>query len=154
MKGCIIATTISTTAINALLQCAEPITIPPYTNAFIKCKVPNILKSMNYERVCVFEPSYRHKPYYSHCNTYEGIVVMDDDVVDSGIFQIVMTNHSPKHVKINNQQSMSMLLCDEENICTIHNIATFEPIDSTMKPREVEKELYCIPIRNTSNGKN
>ena len=43
--------------------------------------------------------------------------------------------------------------CDEENICTIHNIATFEPIDSTMIPKAVEKELYCIPIRNTSTGK-
>ena len=52
------------------------------------------------------------------------------------------------------QQSMGMLKsCDEENICTIHIIATFEPIDSTMKTKAVEKELYCIPIRNTSTGK-
>ena len=114
---------ISTTAINALVQCAESITIPPYTNAFIKCKVPKILKSEKYGRVCVFELSYRHKSNYSHCNTYEGTVVMDDEVVNSGIFQNVMTNHSPQHVKINNQQSMGMLKsCDEENICVIHNI--------------------------------
>ena len=35
--------------------------------------------------------------------------------------------------------------CDEENIYTIHNFATFESIDSTGKPKAVEKELYCIP---------
>ena len=28
---------------------------------------------------------------------------MDDEVVNSGIFQIVLTNYSPKHVKINKQ---------------------------------------------------
>ena len=70
---------------------------------------------------------------------------MDNEVVNSGIFQIVMTNHSIKHVKINNKQSM-LKSCYEEKICTRHNIATFEPIDSTMKPKEVEWELYCIPI--------
>ena len=43
--------------------------------------------------------------------------------------------------------------CDEEYICTIHNIATFEPIYTPMKPKTVEKELYCILIRNTSTGK-
>ena len=86
MKRHIIATTVSTTAFNDLVQDAESITVPPYTNAFIKYKVPKILKSKNYERVCVFEPSYRHKSNYSHC---------------------------------------------------------------TVKPKAVEKELYCIPIRNT-----
>ena len=35
-------TTISTTAINALVQCAESIVIPPRSNALIKCKAPKI----------------------------------------------------------------------------------------------------------------
>ena len=37
--------------------------------------------------------------------------------------------------------------CDEEAYAPIHNITTFEPNDSTMKPKVVTKELYCIPIR-------
>ena len=43
--------------------------------------------------------------------------------------------------------------CEEEDINTIHNISPFELIDSTVKPKVVEKELYCIPICNASTGK-
>ena len=70
------------------------------------------------------------------------------------LWKMKLTNHSPKHVKIINKQSMGMLKpCDDENACTIHNFTTFEPIDSTWKPKAVEKELYCIPIRNASTRK-
>ena len=30
-------------------------------------------------------------------------VVMDDEVVNLGMFQIIVTNYSPKHVRINNK---------------------------------------------------
>ena len=85
---------------NDSVECTGSITIPSHTNAFIKCEVPKIMKSRNCERVCVFEPSYRHKSNQSHCITYEVTMVMDNDIVNSGIFQIVMANHSPEHVKI------------------------------------------------------
>ena len=38
-----LTTTISTTAINALVQCAESKVIPPRSNECIKCKAPNII---------------------------------------------------------------------------------------------------------------
>ena len=38
--------------------------------------------------------------------------------------------------------------CDKGNICTIHNIATPETIDVATKT--IEKEQYCIPVRNTT----
>ena len=37
-----LTTTISTTAIQGVVQCAESIVIPPRSNAFIKCKAPKI----------------------------------------------------------------------------------------------------------------
>ena len=42
MNGKQLTTTISTTTINALVQCADSIVIPPSSNALIKCKVPKI----------------------------------------------------------------------------------------------------------------
>ena len=99
-NGKVIATTVSDRAISALVQCTEAITLPPFTNALIKCKVPNILKSKRFEKFCLFEPSYRHKSDYAECHTYEGIVVMDNEVVNSGIFHVAMTNGSSRHIKI------------------------------------------------------
>ena len=141
-------------AINALVQCTEVITLPPFTNALIKCKVPKVLKSKSFEKICLFEPSYRHKSDYAECHTYEGIVVMGNEVVNSGIFHIVMTNGSSRHIKINYGQIMGMLKsCNEDNICTIHKIATFQQTSEDTKPQLVEKEMYCIPIRNLKTGK-
>ena len=44
---------ISTTAINALVQCAESIVIPPRSNALIKCKAPKITCRKHYEKMCL-----------------------------------------------------------------------------------------------------
>ena len=57
MNGQQLTTTISTKAINALVQCAESISIPPRSNAMIKCKAPKAMCHQNYGRICVFEPS-------------------------------------------------------------------------------------------------
>ena len=153
-NGKVIPTTVSDKAINALVQCTEAITLPPFTNALIKYKVPKVLKSKSYENICLFEPSYRHKSDYAECHTYEGIVVMDNEVVNSGIFHVAMTNDSSRHIKINYGQIMEMLKsCNEYNICTIHKIATFQQTSEDTKPQFVEKEMYCIPIRNLKTGK-
>ena len=90
MIGHIIAATVSTQAINALVQCAESIILPPYSNVLVKCKIPKVLKSKNYERILVFEPSYRHKSDFAYCKMYKGTVVMDDEVINSHIFSIAM----------------------------------------------------------------
>ena len=36
-------------------------------------------------RHCMVEPSFRHRSPYSHCNTYEGLVTVDDNIVSSGV---------------------------------------------------------------------
>ena len=62
-----------------------------------------------------------------YCTTYEGIVTLDDSVVYSDIFKIVMTSKFNRHVKITKHQTMGMLKnCEEDHICTIHSIVTFE----------------------------
>ena len=100
MNGQQLTTTISTKAINALVQCAESIIIPPRSNAVVKCRVPKVMCHQNYERICVFEPSNRHTYDNAACHTYNDTVVMDDDVKRSGIFEITMTNTSWKTVKL------------------------------------------------------
>ena len=102
------ATTLSNKAINALVQCTEVITLPPFTNALMKCKVPKALKSKSCE-ISLSEPSYRHKSDYAECHICEGIVVMDNEVVNSGVFHVVMTNSSSRHITIHHFQIMGML---------------------------------------------
>ena len=64
---------------------------------------------------------------YVNCTTYEGIVTLDDSVVSSGTFNIVMTNRSNKHIKVTKGHIMDMLkTCEEDQICTIHRVVTFE----------------------------
>ena len=141
-NGKVIATTVSDKAINTLVQCTEAITLPPLTNALIKCKVPKVLKSKSFEKICLFEPSYRHKSNYVECHTYESIVVMDNEVVNLDIFHVAMTNGSSSHIKINHDQIMEILKsCNEDNICTIHKIATFQQTSEITKPQLVEKEM-------------
>ena len=85
MNGKQLVTTINIKATNALVQCAEYIVIPPRKNALIKCKAPKATHKEHYEKVCVFEPSNRHKLDFSECHTYKGTVVMGDELKDSGI---------------------------------------------------------------------
>ena len=58
---------------------------------------------------------------------YEGLVTTDDDTISLGTFNIVITNRSNKHIKVNNNQAMGMLpSCEENQICTVHKIVTFD----------------------------
>ena len=151
MNGQQLTTTISTKAINALVQCAESIIIPPRSNAVVKCRVPKVMCHQNYERICVFEPSNRHTSDNAACHTYNGTVVMDDDVKRSGIFEIAMTNTSWKTVKIRRNTNMGLLKsCVQDEICTIHQILTFDKPKDEPKPKVVEKNMYAVPIRTKS----
>ena len=52
---------------------------------------------------------------------------MDDNIVSSGVFNIVMTNKSNRHIKIHSNQTMGMLhSCEDSQICMIHKIVMFE----------------------------
>ena len=59
MNGQPLTSTINTKDINALVQCVEPITIPPRSNARIACKASKLAMQENLDRVCRFEPSKR-----------------------------------------------------------------------------------------------
>ena len=90
---------------------------------------------------------------------YEGIVKIDDEIFQSGIFNVVMTNTSLKHVKVNNNQTMDMLrTCQDDRIYTIHRIVSFDKVpvkgegDKT-EEKKVGKDLYHIPTRNEKTGK-
>ena len=105
------------------------------------------------------------------CNTYDGIVTITEEVVKSDTFKVVMTNRSNKHVKINNQTLGMLRSCQDEQICSLHEIVTFEPIpkkgegdetkaetkdtssknDPDTKTKVVERkaDLYYVPIKKT-----
>ena len=116
----------------------------------------------------MFEPSYKHRSNYSGCDTYDDLVTLDDTVVKTGIFNIVMTNMSKKHIKVNKGQTIGMLrTCEEEQICTIHKIATFHSSEIGSRPRhqhcdngeecprlikEKTQKLYHIPTWNAKTG--
>ena len=74
------ADTLHTNDINALVFSTESIVIPPFSNAFIKCKMPKVKRQAHLGKTCVFEPSVRLKAVYTGCTTYKGIVTIDDDI--------------------------------------------------------------------------
>ena len=109
------ADTLHTNDINALVFSTDSTVIPPFSNAFIKYKMPKVKRQTHLGKTCVFENSVRLKAVYTGCTTNEGTVTIDDEIAQSGIFNAVMTNTCMKHVKINNNQTMGMLrTCQNE----------------------------------------
>ena len=151
--------TIPSSTINALVFCTKSIVISPYSNGYIQCKVPKEKLKASLGKNCVCEPSYKHRSNHVNCTTYEGIITLDESVVSSGTFNIVMTNRSNKHIKIINGHTMSMLkTCEEGQICSIYSLIAFE--QKPVKEKEVksefekvEKSLYHTPTRKRKTGK-
>ena len=136
-NGVPFAETLPTHVINALVFCMESSVIPPYSNGYIQCKLPKAKGKPYISRICVFESSFKHRSLYSHCDTYEGLVTVDDTIASSGVFNIVMTNKSNRHIKIHSGQAMGMLhSCEDSQICTIHEIVSFgrNPREERMTP--------------------
>ena len=152
--------TIPSSTISALVFCTESTVTPPYSNGYIQCKVPKEKLKASLDKNCVFEPSFKHRSHFVNCTTYEGNVTLDDSVVRSGTFNIAMTNRSNKHIKVTKGHTMGMLkTCEEDQICTIHRVDTFE--QKLVKEKEVkyefqkvEKRLYHILTRNKKPGEN
>ena len=86
------AETLPTHDINALVFCMESMVLPPYSNRYIKCRLPRAKGKPYIGRSCMFEPSVKHKSQYSHCDKYEGLVTVDDTIASFGVFNIIMTN--------------------------------------------------------------
>ena len=140
--------------INALVFCMESTVIPPYSNGYIMCRMPMEKGKAYISRSCVFEPSFKHRSLYSHCKTYEGLVTVDDNIVRSGIFNIVMSNKSNRHIKIHSNQTLRMLhSCADSQICTIYKIVTFgrNPMmgrDGKSDSNSTKGNLYYVLKRN------
>ena len=80
----------------------------------------------------LFEPTYRHKSRYAHCDTYEGFVTTDNQMTRSSSSNIIMTNNSTRHTMIHAHETIGMLKSvDNTQVCTIHKIVTLHdpPLD-------------------------
>ena len=83
---------------------------------------------------------------------------MDDNIVSTGVFNIVMTNKSNSHIKMHSNQTMGMLWSwKDSQICTIHKIVTFdknprEGRDGKFDLDPIKGNLYYVPIRNPRMG--
>ena len=142
------AETLPTNDINALVICVESTVILPYSNGYIRCRMPKAREKAYIGRSCVFEPSFKHRSLYSHFETYEGLVTVDDSIVCSGVFNIVMTNKSNRHIKIHSIQTTGMLCsCEDSQICTIHEIVTFDKDPRKGRDGKSDQDLYHVPTR-------
>ena len=102
----------------------------------------------------MFEPSFKHKSLYSHCDTYEGLVTVDDTITSSGVFNIVMTNRSNRHIKVCSNQTMGMLCsCEDSQICTVYKIVMFDRNPRKGRDGGFDKVLYHVPTRNPYMGR-
>ena len=85
-------------------------------------------------------------------------MTVDYNTVSSAAFNIVMTNKSNRHIKIHNNQTIGMLhSCEDSQICTIHEIVTFdqnpkEGRDGKPDPDPTKENLYHVPTRNPRTG--
>ena len=108
---------------------------------------------------CVFEPSFKHRSKYLHCDTYKGLVTVDDAIALLVVFNIVMTNKSNRHIKIHNGQTMGMLhSCEDRQICRIHEAVSFarnpkEGRDDAPNPDTSDGNFYYVPTRNPKMGR-
>ena len=158
-NGMPFAETMPTQDINALVFCMESTVILPYSNGDIKCRLPRAKGKPFIGRSCVFETSFKHRSLYSHCNTYEGLVTVDDTIASSGVFNIVMTNKSNRHIKIHSSQTIGMLhSCEDSQICTFHGIVSFarnpkEGRDDSSDPDTTEGNFYYVYTRNPKMGR-
>ena len=158
-NGIPFAETLPTSYINTLVFCAESEVLLPYCNGYITCRLPGAKGKPYIGKSCVFEPSFKHRPQCSHCDINEGLVTVDDAIAWSGVFNIVMTNKSNRHIKIHSGRTMGMLhSCEDSQICTIHEIVSFarnpkEGRDDTSNPNTTMGNFYYVPTRNPKTGR-
>ena len=79
-NGMPFAETLPTHDINALVFCMESSVILPYSNGYIRCKLPKAKGKPYIGKSCVFEPSFKYGSQYSQCDTYEGLGIVDDTI--------------------------------------------------------------------------
>ena len=85
-NGIPFAETLPTHDVNALVFCMESTVILPYSKGYIKCRLPRGKGKLYIGSSCVFKPLFKHRSLYSQCDTYEGLVTVDDTIASSGVF--------------------------------------------------------------------
>ena len=79
---------------------------------------------------------------------------MDDTITSSGVFNIVMTNRSNRHIKIHSNQTMGMLhACEDSQICTVHKIVMFDRNPRKGRDGGFDQVLYHVPTGNPNIGR-
>ena len=84
---------------------------------------------------------------------------MDDNIVSSCVFNMVMTNTSNRHIKIHSNQTMQMFCsCEDSQICTLQEIVMFDQnprdgMDGKSDPDPTKGNLYYVPTRNLRTGR-
>ena len=79
-NGIPFAETLPTHDINVLVFCAESAVLLPYSDGYVMCRLPSAKGKPYIGKSCVFEPSFKHRSQYSHCDTYEGLATVDDAI--------------------------------------------------------------------------
>ena len=153
-NGMPFAEMLPTNDINAFVFCAESTVIPPYSNGYIMYRMSRAKGKTYIDRSCVFEPSFKHRSLYSHCETYEGLVTVDESIVSLGVFNIIMIYKCNRHIKIHSNQNMGMLhSCEDSQICTVLEIVTFDNNPRKGKDGKSDPGLYHVPSRNQRMGR-
>ena len=81
-------------------------------------------------------------------------VTVDENIVRSGVFNIVMTNKSNRHIKIHSNQTKGMLhSCDDSQICTIHEIIRFDKNPRKGRDGKSDPDLYHVHTGNPRTGR-
>ena len=86
-------------------------------------------------------------------------MTVDDNIVSSGVFNIIMTNKSNRHIKIHNNQIIGMLAsCEDSEICMLHEIVMFnqnsrEGRNGKSGPDPTKGNLYYVPTKNPRTGR-
>ena len=63
------------------------------------------------------------------------------EIVQSVIFNVVMTKTSIKHIKVNNNQPMGMpRTCQDDKICTIHKGVTLDKVPVNGEGDKIEEK--------------
>ena len=66
-NGMPFAETLPTNDVNTLVFCTESTVLLPYSNGYVKCRMPQAKGKAYISKSCVFEPSFKHRSLYPHC---------------------------------------------------------------------------------------
>ena len=152
-NGMPFAETLPTNDINALVFCVESTVILFYSNMDISgVECPRERHTL---AVAVFLNNCSNMDPYAHIVKHMRVLVtVDGSKMSLGVFNIIMTNKSNRHIKIHSNHTMGMLCsCEDSQICTIHEIVMFDKDPRKGRDGKPDPDLYHVPTRNPRMGR-